>query len=181
MRLVRFIATVGLFFMILPAISVSSSSAASLPPPCVSDQLMVLASNTLGALGTGAMAIGVANRGASCRIGGYPQVKFFNAKGVAVDRRDIHDSSMIFAEPKSVTVTLGHEDSASIGVSWSDNQVTLTDGHTTTCPTTVSVSVVLLNGVGNLSGLLQVVSARPCGGALQVTPIEPGAWPRPNG
>jgi hypothetical protein len=181
MRLVRFSATVGLFIMILPVISASSSSEASLTPPCASDQLMVLASNTLGALGTGAMAIDIANRGASCRIGGYPQVKFFNAKGVAVDHRDFHDSSMIFAEPKGVTVTLGHEDSASIGVSWSDNQVTLTDGHTTTCPTTVSMSVVLLHGVGNLSELLQVVSARPCGGALQVTPIEPGAWPRPNG
>ena len=180
MRLVRLIATVGLFFMIFPAISASSSSAASFPPPCASDQLMVLASNTLEAAGTGAMAIGIANRGAPCRIGGYPQVKFLNAKGVAVDRRDIHDSSMIFAEPKSVTVTLGHEDSASFGVSWSDDTVNNLP-YNTTCPTTVSLSVVLLHGVGHLSGLLQVVGARPCGGALEVTPIEPGAWPRPNG
>jgi hypothetical protein len=124
-RVVRLIATVGLFIMILPAISASSSSAASIPAPCASDQLMVLASNILGAAGTGAMAVGIANGGAPCRIGGYPQVRFLNAKGVAVDRSDIHDSSMIFAEPKSVTVTLGHE-------------------------------------------------------ALEVTPIEPGAWPRPN-
>jgi hypothetical protein len=78
-----------------------------------------------------------------------------------------------------VTVTLGREDSASIGVSWGDNPVQL-HGHSTTCPITVSVSVVLLHGVGHLSGLLQVVSARPCGGVLAVTPIEPGAWPRPN-
>lgn len=180
MRLVRLLATVGLFIMILPAISASSSSAASLPPPCAGDQLMVLASDTQGFAGTGVMVIDIANRGVSCRIGGYPQVNFYNAKGVAVDRHNIHVSSMIFAEPRSVTVTLGHDGSASIGVSWSDNTVNNLP-YNTTCPSTVSVSVVLLHGVGHLSGLLPVVSARPCGGSVEVTPIEAGAWPRPNG
>jgi len=178
MRIVRLLAVVGLVFMIVPTVSASSSMAAPLAPPCASDQLMVLASDTEGLAGTGAMAIGIANIGASCRIGGYPQVEFFNSKGVAVDRRDFHDSSMAFAEPRSITVTLGREDSASIGVSWSDHPVTL-HGRTTTCPRTGSVTVVLLRGVGHLSGLLYA-STSACGGGIEVTPIEPGAWPRPN-
>jgi hypothetical protein len=140
---------------------------------------MVLASDTDGLAGTGLLVIGIANTGASCRLGGYPEVEFFNAKGVAVDHRDFHDSSMAFAEPRSVTMTLRHEGSASIGVSWSDNPVTLTNGHTTTCPRTGSLTVTLVHGVGQLSGLLYV-SASPCGGGLDVTPIEDGAWPRPN-
>ena len=178
MRLVRLLTVAGLFLMILPTVSATSSAATSLSPPCASDQLMVLASDTEGFVGNGAMVIGIGNIGASCRIGGYPQVEFFNSKGVAVDRRDLHDSSMAFAEPRSVTVTLGRDDSASIGVSWSGNPVQL-HGHSTTCPGTVSVTVVLLHGVGHLSGLLYV-SASPCGGVVGVTPIEAGAWPHPN-
>jgi len=179
MRLTRLLSTFGLLLIIVPMMSASSVSATSLPPPCTKDQLMVLGSSTEGFAGTGVMAIGIANVGASCRIGGYPQVEFFNSKGTAVDRRDLHNSSMAFSEPQSVVVTLGHEDSASIGIAWSDNPVTLNDGHTTTCPRTVSVSIALLHGVGKLSGLLDV-SASPCGGALEVTPIEGVAWPRPN-
>jgi hypothetical protein len=178
MRLIRFLTVMGIFFMILPTVS-SPSSAASLPPACKSDQLMVLASDTDGFAGTGLIAIGIANIGASCRIGGYPEVEFFNAKGVAIDRQDSHDSSMAFAEPRSTTVTLRHEGSAAIGVSWSDNPVTLLNGRTTTCPRTVSLSVTLGRGVGRLSGLLYV-SASPCGGGVDVTPIESGAWPRPD-
>jgi hypothetical protein len=179
MRLIRLLTVMGIFFMIVPTVSPSSSFAASLPPACKSDQLMVLASDTDGFAGTGLIAIGIANIGSSCRIGGYPDVEFFNSKGVAIDRRDFHDSSMAFAEPRSTTVTLRHEGSASIGVSWSDNSVTLLNGHTTTCPRTVSLSVSLVHGVGRLSGLLYV-SASPCGGGVDVTPIEDGAWPRPD-
>ena len=164
--------------MMVPIMASFSASAAP-PPPCAKDQLMVLGSSTQGFAGTGVMVVGVANIGASCRIGGYPKVEFFNSKGVAVDHRDFFSSSMGFAEPRSVVLTLGHDGSASIGISWSDNAVTLNDGHTTTCPKTVSVSVALLHGVGRLSGQLDV-SASPCGGGVEVTPIEGGAWPRPN-
>jgi hypothetical protein len=142
---------------------------------------MVLGSDTDGVAGNGFMAIGIANTGATCRIGGYPLVEFFNLKSVAINRRDYHDSSMVFAEPRSVTVTLRHGGSASVGVSWSDNPVTLLNGHTVTCPATGSLTIELLNGVGNLSGLLYETSVRPCGSAVDVTPVEAGAWPRPNG
>ena len=178
MRLIRLLTVVGLLFMILPTVSASSSSAAPLSPPCASDQLMVLASNTDGLAGTGEMVIDIANIGASCRIGGYPQVEFFNSKHVAVDHHDFHGSSMAFTEPRSVTVTLRHKGSASIGISWSDEPVTL-HGRTTTCPSTVSMSVALVRGVGHLSGFLYV-SASPCGGGVDVTPIEDGAWPQPD-
>lgn len=178
MRLIRLLAVAGLFFMFLSAVSVSSVAAATMPAPCDSDQLMVLASDTQGFAGTGTVTVDVANRGGACRIGGYPRVEFFNSKGVAVDRRDYHDSSMVFAEPRSAIVTLGHDGAASIGVSWSDNSVTL-NGHTTTCPQTVSMAVALVHGVGHLSGFIDV-SASPCGGGVTVTPIESGAWPRSN-
>jgi hypothetical protein len=141
---------------------------------------MVLASGLYGALGTGFMAFDIANEGASCRIGGYPEVEFINANGVAVDHRDIHESSMVFAEPRNVTMTLARGDAASFGVSWSDNVVN-NEPYNTTCPKTSSVSVVLRNGVGRLSQSLQVDEPRPCNGSLWVTPIEPEAWPRPNG
>ena len=163
----------------LPIVATSSTSAATLPPPCASSQLGVLASDTQGFAGTGAVVVGIANRGAACRIGGFPQVTFLNDKSVAVDRRDYHDSSMPFAEPGSETLTLGHNGAASVGVSWSDNSVTL-HGHTTRCPRTVSLSITLVHGVGHLSGFLSV-STSACGGGVTVTPIEAGAWPRPNG
>jgi hypothetical protein len=178
MRLIRFLVVMGIFFMIVPTVS-AFSSAASVPPACKSDQLMVLASDTDGFAGTGLVVIGIANIGASCRIGGYPEVQFFNAKGVAIDHRDFRQSSNAFAEPRSTMVTLAHEGSAAVGVSWSDNSVTLLNGHTTTCPRAVSLSVTLDRGVGRLSGLLYV-SASPCGGGVDVTPIEDGAWPRPD-
>jgi hypothetical protein len=123
------------------------------------------------------MVIDLANRGATCRIGGYPQVTFYNAKSVAVDHHDIYEKSMAFTEPRSVTVTLAHGAAASIGVTWSDNVVN-NQPYNTTCPTTVTVLVNLRKGVGHLWGLLEVVSARPCGGSVSVTPIESGAWPR---
>lgn len=176
MRLLRLLAMVGLALMILPEMSASSVSAASSIRPCVTDQLSVLLSNTQGFAGTGVMAIDIANRGVTCRLGGYPQVSFITGKGVVVDHHDIHVSSQYFAEPRSETVTLSHEGSASIGISWSDNAVN-NQPYNATCPQTVSVSVVLLHGVGHLSGLLPV-SVRPCGGGVEVTPIETGSWPQ---
>lgn len=140
---------------------------------------MVLASSTQGAAGTGFVTIDIANRGATCRLGGRPHVFFYNAKGVAIDRRDLYVSSMLFAEPRSVTVTLAHDGSASLGVSWSDNTVN-NQPYNTTCPITTSIYITQRGGVGHLLGLLPLVS-RPCGGALEVTPIEPGSVPRPNG
>ncbi len=140
---------------------------------------MVLASDTEGLAGTGSMVIGIANLGKSCRVGGFPQVEFVNSEGVAVDHRDFHVSSMAFAEPRSVTVTLAHHGAASIGVSWSDNAVTRRNGNTTTCPRTLSVTVTLVHGVGHLSGFLYV-NASPCGGGVEVTSIEQGAWPAPD-
>jgi len=179
MRLIRLLGATGLLFLILPTVSASSASAT--PPPCVIAQLMVLGSDVDGLAGTGIMVIGIANTGTTCRVGGFPQVTFFNAKSVAVDHRDAHVSSMAFAEPRSVTVTLRHDGAASVGVSWSDNPVTLTHGHATTCPATGSLQVQLLHGVGHLLGTLYGVDARPCGGGVEVTPIEAGSWPRPNG
>ena len=176
MRLLRLLAMVVLAFMFLPELSASSASAASSIRPCATDQLSVLLSNTQGFAGTGVMAIDIANRGVTCRIGGYPQVSFITGKGVVVDRHDIHASSQYFAEPRSETVTLSHEGAASIGISWSDNTVN-NQPYNATCPQTVSVSVVLSHGVGHLSGLLPV-SVRPCGGWVEVTPIEAGSWPR---
>jgi len=175
---VRRLVLIGLFTLVLPAMS-SSPSGASAPRPCSSDQLMVLASSTQGAAGTGFVTIDIANRGATCRIGGRPHVSFYNAKGVAIDRRDLYDSSMVFAEPRSMTVTLAHDGSASLGVSWSDNTVN-NQPYNTTCPTTTSVYITLRGGDGRLAGLIPLVT-RPCGGSLEVTPIESGSVPRPNG
>jgi hypothetical protein len=175
-RPLRLLVTVGLFIVLLPLISTSSSLAATPPPPCGSSELSVLASDSQGFAGTGVMVIDIANRGAACRLGGFPQVTFVNGKGVAVDRHDFHTSSQYFLEPRSVTVTLRHAGSASIGLSWSDNQVN-NQNYNTACPPTVSVQIVLRRGVGHLSGFLPV-SVRPCDGGVEVTPIEAGAWPR---
>lgn len=179
MKGARPLVAVGLLALSVPAFSSSISSAASLIPPCSNTQLIVLGSGLYGALGTGFMAIDIANKGASCRIGGYPVIEFINANGVVVDQHDIHESSMVFAEPRDVTMTLVHGSAASFGVSWSDNVVN-NEPYNTTCPKTSSVSVTLNGGVGHLSQGLQVEEARPCNDAIWVTPIEPEAWPRPN-
>jgi hypothetical protein len=144
-------------------------------PGCTTNQLDVLASNWFGAAGNGSMAFDLVNRGARCRIGGYPTVKFQNGSGIAVDWHDIHRSSMLFAEPKAVTVTLTHGSVATFGVSWADNPV-----NNQTCLVTANALVELSHGVGNFWGLVPI-NPEPCGRTLWVTPIEPGAWPRPNG
>ncbi len=55
MRLVRLLSTVGLFFLIFPALPTSLSSAALLPP-CAKHQLLVLTSSTQRFAGTSVRA-----------------------------------------------------------------------------------------------------------------------------
>lgn len=149
-------------------------------PACASDQLQVLASASLGAAGAGAMAFDIVNRGSSCRIGGYPEVTFQNASGVAVDRHNVHQPSMLFAEPKVATVTLVRGGAATFGVSWNNNTVNNVPYNNHTCPKTAYAVVVLRQGVGSLWGQIPI-DPQPCGDTLSVTPIESGTWPRPNG
>lgn len=161
---------------------VSKTNALATPSPlsaCKSDQLEVLASASLGAAGTGAMAFNIVNRGSTCRIGGYPEVTFQNASGVVVDRHNVHQSSMLFAEPRVVTVTLGRGGAATFGVSWNNNTVNNLP-YNQTCPKTAYAVVALRKGVGSLWGQIPI-DPRPCGDLLLVTPIEAGTWPRPNG
>jgi hypothetical protein len=155
----------------------SSASASKVPvPACTSDQLQVLDSQWLAAAGNGAMAFDVVNSGASCRLEGYPSVAFFDAKGRAVDKRDFHNSSsMTFAEPRDSIVTLARGGVATFGVSFSDNPV-----NNDSCPEAASAVVQLHGGVGSFWGEFRI-GLSPCGGGLLVTPIELGAWPRPNG
>lgn len=148
-------------------------------PACTSDQLEVLASASLGAAGAGAMAFDIVNRGSSCRIGGYPEVTFQNASGVAVDRHNVHQPSMLFAEPRVATVTLVRGGAATFGVSWSNNPVNNLS-YNRPCPKTAYAVVVLRQGVGSLWGQIPI-DPQPCGDTLSVTPIELGTWPRPNG
>ena len=158
-------------------IGTSASATAAHTPGCASHQLEVLASSWFGAAGTGAMTFDIVNRGPACRIAGYPQVTFQNASNVVVDHHDVHESSMLFAEPRVVTVTLARGGVATFGVSWSDNTVNYLPYNNQTCPKTSSALVVLRQGVGSLWGQVPT-DPRPCGGWLLVTPIEPGAWPR---
>ncbi len=148
-------------------------------PACASGRLEVLASASLGAAGAGAMAFDIVNRGSTCRIGGYPEVTFHNASGVAVDRHNVHQPSMLFAEPRVVTVTLVRGGAATFGVSWNNNTVNNVP-YNQTCPKTAYAVVVLRQGVGSLWGQIPI-DPRPCGDSLAVTPIESGTWPRPNG
>lgn len=159
----------------------TNASATTSPfPACASNQLEVLASASLGAAGAGAMAFDIVNRGSSCRIGGYPEVIFQNASGVAVDRHNVHQPSMLFAEPRVVTVTLVRGGAATFGAAWNNNTVNNVPYNNQTCPKTAYAVVVLRKGVGRLWGQLPI-DPRPCGDSLSVTPIEAGTWPRPNG
>ena len=164
---------------LMSIVGTSASATAAHIPGCASHQLEVLASNWFGAAGTGAMTFDIVNRGLACRVAGYPQVTFQSASNVVVDHHDVHESSMLFAEPRVVTVTLARGGVATFGVSWSDNEVNNLP-YNQTCPKTTSALVVLRQGVGSLRGLVPIDS-RPCGGWLLVTPIEPGAWPRFSG
>ena len=155
----------------------TSASASTRPEPaCSSAQLVVLASGSLAAAGNGSMAFDVVNRGASCRIDGYPSVTFLNAIGRAVDNRDFHNSSsMLFAEPKASMVTIARNGVATFGVSWGNNPV-----NDEACPLSANAVVELRSGVENFWGEVPI-DPSPCGNYLVVTPIESGAWPRPNG
>ena len=164
----------------MPIVGAPASATAARIPGCASNQLEVLVSNWFGAAGTGAMTFDIINRGLACRIAGYPQVTFQNASDLAVDHHDVHQSSMLFAEPRVVTVTLARGGVATFGVSWNDSEVNNLPYNNQTCPKTTSALVVLRQGVGSLWGQVPI-DPRPCGGWLLVTPIEPGAWPRLNG
>jgi hypothetical protein len=155
--------------------TVASASSARIPP-CVSDQLGVLDSQSLAAAGNGAMVFDIANTGAKCNLEGYPSVEFLDAKQRAVDDHDIHgDSSMQFAAGKKSIVTLAAGGIATFGVSFSDNSV-----NNDACPKVALAVVQLRGGMGQFWGGFPIQLA-PCGNYLLVTPIEKGAWPRPNG
>lgn len=175
LRVLLTVGTVSIVLFGTPILTSSESVGAAKVAGCASNQLELLASGWFGAGGTGAMAFDIVNRGARCRIGGYPSVTFLSASDFGIDHRDLHRSSMLFAEPKSIALNLPRGGVATFGVSWNDNTV-----GSQTCPDTARAQVVLNDGVGNLSGLVPVNSA-PCGGILMVTPIESGSWPRPNG
>jgi len=180
LRFVLVLLAAGLMLSCVPILTTSASATTAPIPGCTSNQLEVLASDWFGAAGAGAMAFDIVNRGPSCRIGGYPEVTFQNASAVAVDHHDVHESSMLFAEPRVVTVTLARGGVATFGVSWNDNTVNNLPYNNQTCPRTSSALVVLRQGVGSLWGQVPI-DPRPCGDWLLVTPIEHGTWPRPNG
>ncbi|HEY5266861.1 MAG TPA: DUF4232 domain-containing protein [Acidimicrobiales bacterium] len=170
----RLLLTTGLLLLGSPLLTGSASATTAPLPGCAASQLELFASGWFGAGGTGAMAFEVVNRGALCRIGGYPSVTFVDASDFGIDHHDLHRASMLFSEPKSMTLNLPRSGVATFGVSWADNPV-----GNDICPNMARAEVVLKDGVGNLSGLVPINSA-PCGGTLMVTPIESGSWPRPN-
>jgi hypothetical protein len=178
MRGPRLLLVLGLLIATAPTLvpSVVASASTDRTPSCVSDQLAVFDSQWLAAAGNGAMVFDVANTGARCHLEGYPSVEFLDAKQRPVDYRDTHNySSMQFAEVKKSMVTLAAGGIATFGVSFSDNPV-----NNDSCPKVVSAVVQLRGGVGQFWGEFPI-RLSPCGNGLLVTPIEKGAWPRPNG
>ena len=165
-------------FLSVQLVVTSPSSAARAFQPCSSNNLWVMASGWFGAMGTGAMAFDIVNRGPACRLSGYPNVSFENSSAMGVDNRDVHSSSMLFSEPRAMVVALPREGAATFGVSWSDNP---TNGrpYNKNCPETARALVSLNRGIGSLYGEVPI-NSRPCGGVLIVTPIESGTWPREN-
>ncbi len=176
MRRTRLLLAAGLVAALTPLLmpSAVASAAKSPVPACTSDHLQVLDSEWLAAAGNGAMAFDVVNTGARCQVKGYPSVEFLNAKGRAVFSRDAHTSSMLFAEPRESLVTLAPSAVATFGVSFGDNPV-----NNESCPKVVKADVQLVSGIGSFSGEFPL-DLSPCNG-LDVTPMESGAWPRPNG
>jgi len=178
MKGARSILVAGLLIVSVQLVADSPSSAARMIQPCSSENLIVMASGWFGAAGTGAMTFDIVNRGPACRISGYPDVSFENSSAIEVDHRDIHTSSMLFAEPRAVVLALARDGVATFGVSWSDNPVN-GRSYNKTCPETARALVTLRRGVGSLFGEIPI-NPRPCADVLLVTPIEPGTWPRLN-
>ena len=98
-----------------------------------------MASGWFGAAETGSMTFDIINRGPACQISGYPDVSFENASAIAVDHRDVHTSSMLFSEPRPLTVAIPRDGVATFGVSWSDNPVN-DRPYNKACPETARVS-----------------------------------------
>jgi hypothetical protein len=171
----RLFLALTLVIFAIPTFGTSVSAATAPVAGCSTNQVALLASGWFGAAGSGGMVFDVVNRGARCRIGGYPSVTFLDKSALAVDNHDIHSSSMFFTEPRAVAVTLSRGGVATFGVSWNDNPI-----GKQACPITARALVVLSHGVGNLWGEVPV-NSEPCGRTLWVTPIESGTWPRLNG
>ena len=152
----------------------SSSPAVRTSIPRCSN-LVVAASTTEGAGGTGGLVLLFANVGSRCVVGGFPRIVFFNSQGNEIDTRDVHSSSMFYAEPKPRSITIGHDGVASVGLSWQDNPV-----NSQTCPRAAWATVTLSSGGRQITGS-PAVSASPCGGYVFVTPLEAGPKPSPNG
>ena len=168
----RLLLAVGMALFGVPALVGSISGASTQAHTCTTNQLGLLASGWFGAAGSGGMVFDVVNRGARCRIGGIPNVTFLDASAMAVDNRNVHRSSMLFAEPKVALLTLARGGVATFGVSWADNPIS-----NQTCPRTARAVVVLSQGVGSLWGEVPI-DPEPCGRTLFVTPLESGTWPR---
>lgn len=175
MTQLRLLLVAVLLLVGLPILSSSASAKTTPTPPCASDRLRLFDSGWFGAGGMGAMVFDIVNRGARCRIGGYPTVTFVTPQDFIADGHDLHRPSMFFAEPVASTLSLAQGGVGTFGVSWDDNPV-----GKQTCPGTARARVVLRRGLGNLSSLLPI-NPSPCGRNLLVTSIEPGTWPRQNG
>jgi hypothetical protein len=175
MRLKMFVTVSLVVGLSTPLFSSASSEAAisTKTPACTN--LVVAASSSLGAGGTGAVIILVANAGKRCRLEGYPKVVFYNIHGVGVDSINLHQPSMRFGEPTPKLITLPSSSVASFGVSWADN-----GNNNEKCPAAAWTDVSLPTGIGSFHGYPGLAQAAPCGGTLYVTPLEAGAVPAPS-
>ena len=154
-----------------PALSFGSSIAI---PTCT--HLQVAAEGSEGAAGTGAVIVLLANPGVVCKVMGFPTVVFYNSRGIAVDSRNDHVSSMLFANPSAKVVVLRRGMVASFAISWSNNPVVYKSPRSDTCPSAAWMQVSLRGGVRSSIGS-PAIEAAPCGGGLTVTAIQAGVTP----
>jgi hypothetical protein len=161
------LAAIGGVLTLMANVALSSPAGVHVTPAC--SRLVVGATSTGGAGGTGETTLLIANSGPPCEIEGYPRIELFSASGSLMKTTNTHSESYIFAEPAPRTVVLAQGAVASVGVSWSDNPV-----NNERCARAAWMEVSLPNGATIGSPNFR---GAPCGGYLWVTPFEAGPLP----
>ncbi len=165
--LVVLLATISICFGPSAAIA---NAARRHSPAC--SELLVGATDSDGASGTGLVVFLIANHGSRCSIGGFPVVELFSSDGKPVVTKNNHDVSMVLAMPKSRTITLAHNGVASFGMAW--NEVSSRGNK---CSEAAYALLSVRLGATSRSWN-PGVHITPCGKTVSISAIESGPWPK---
>jgi hypothetical protein len=145
---------------------------------CAAGQLAVVAGAGNGAAGTAFEPIIFVNASTQpCWLEGFPKLTMSNG-GAPGPVSAIHRSYGVYKNVPPRPVILKPGADASVGLSYSDNPTTGSDGKLSVCRRFSRITL-RWRGLDNLQWSIQISSTEtPCGPRFSITPFESGALPR---